>query len=361
MSLPLPHAVFITTAVTFTFCLANRKGSRAWRGSSRAHAKQALCRICGWAKGCARPMTSAMPKVMATQSHRLSTATTWGVQRNAMDANIEVFEQWCGKRSGKNWIHYSAGMLVQDSAHGSSIDAPRRNSPRHLDQGCCSHLGANLHPDVFAFGLRDASPGVEWGTCRLSERTQTGFRQSPAYCILLFHWHMSNSFACPKRPPQKEPLKCSGVAYLQNSCLAPCMTPQTTKHLWPTVWNYEMIIHSTTNHTEELHFSLFSRTHERRGSMRRPWKDLHPSKESLTKHKPTCCGKQPTTWVCPKTGCSMALLCLFEGYSTRRFHIRVTICFLLRNASFHQHLRHHVPKNNTSASSKSVPKMRLST
>ena len=103
------------------------------------------------------------------------------------NANIDVFEQWCGKdreRIGFTIQLISAGILVQESAHGSSIDAPCWNSPRHRDQGCCSHLGAHLHPDVFAFGLRDASPGVEWGTCRLSERTQTGFRQSPAYCSI---------------------------------------------------------------------------------------------------------------------------------------------------------------------------------
>ena len=102
----------------------------------------------------------------------------------------------------------------------SSISAPRRNSPRHRDQGRCGHLGANLHPDVFAFGLRNASPA----SGRLvGFRTQTGFRQCPACRSIV---SCLNSFACPQRPPQKEPLKCSGVAYLHNSCLAPSIKPQ---------------------------------------------------------------------------------------------------------------------------------------
>ena len=32
----------------------------------------------------------------------------------------------------------------------------------------------------------------------------------------------------------------------------------------------------------------------------------------LTKHEPTCSGKQPIKWACPTIGCSMAFLCLLD-------------------------------------------------
>ena len=48
--------------------------------ADKAQAKHAVCRTfnCGCTKGRVRPMTSAMPRVMATESHRLFTATTLG-------------------------------------------------------------------------------------------------------------------------------------------------------------------------------------------------------------------------------------------------------------------------------------------
>ena len=86
--------------------------------------------------------------------------------------------------------HCSWRALVQALALLSSISAPR-NSPRHQDQGRCSHLGAHLHPDVFAFGLDVERCPV--GYCYwFSAGTPNCYRAMPSSS--LFHVHTTNSF-----------------------------------------------------------------------------------------------------------------------------------------------------------------------
>ena len=175
--------------------------------------KQALCKtfICGWAKGCVRPMTRAIPKVIATQSHRLSTATTSDSDCTAMDSQIDVsngndVEQasWRAlvrpepirkqSQKGLSCNRYTTGSIYAQVYQQICLSIS--TAPRHRDQGCCSHLGAHLHPNVFAFGLSDAGGGCPVGHFFVSAGAPGCFR-------LLLRGHATNSCLHVPRVPLK--------------------------------------------------------------------------------------------------------------------------------------------------------------